>query len=308
MGVASCVPFLMLPDSDSALEIVSDLVLDPKITCAELAVIFQVEDFPIVENPAQVGIPYDEVFITADDGTALKLWHLQSDINYGTIILSNGAVGELPCYLLVGRLLYNTGFSVVMYDYRGFGGSGGKPSLKTLHSDLINVLDWTLQNTGEPQVVLAGVSLGAIPAVSVAVERPDSIATVILDSPVALGEEIRRFAFFTGGRPGEFEALLPAELITEDIIGQLKAPSLMFLNELDVITTPEQTMLLYERAGGAPELVSFPGIGHANGPYHLEPAYRYFVTDFLQRTFIWPRYGRPDVSGPPEPNAVDNAG
>ncbi|MCA9244950.1 MAG: alpha/beta fold hydrolase [Phycisphaerales bacterium] len=309
-GGVGCLTFLALPDSDSALDVLGDLVLDPKIGCEALAVVFDVQDFPIVDDPGQVGIPFDETFIPADDGVALKVWRLKSDIDYGTIVLSNGAVGQLPCYLLVARILYNAGFSVVMYDYRGFGGSGGEPSLKALHGDLNTVVNWALDASGESQVILAGVSLGAIPSVSVAAERPDDVALVVLDSPVALGEEIKRFAFFTGGRPSAFEALLPKELITEDEISELTMPSLLFLNELDVITTPGQTLKLFELAGGSPELVKLPGIGHASGPYHLEVVYRYFLNDFLERNYIVPRYGRiQETFGPSEePNFADLPG
>jgi len=55
---------------------------------------------------------------------------------HGTVIVSPGNSGSMACYLLTAQLLTDDGYSVVIYDYEGFGGSSGQASLETLRPDL----------------------------------------------------------------------------------------------------------------------------------------------------------------------------
>jgi pimeloyl-ACP methyl ester carboxylesterase len=205
----------------------------------------------------------------------------------GTVIVSIGASGSMPCYLYTIELLLDNGWSVVTYDYRGFGGSGGKPSLADLVPDAHTVLDWTLNRTGGTEVTLMGISLGSIPSIAVAVQRPASVNGVILDSPVALGLEIQRFGFLLGD-PGLYVSFLDPLLLSENIVQGLSTPLLVLMNENDWLTPPAQTELLYELAQSPKELARFPDIGHARGVFRDTEYYSFRVESFLAR--VWGQY------------------
>jgi 3-oxoadipate enol-lactonase len=70
-------------------------------------------------------------------------------------------------------------FRVICYDRRGFGLSGGQPSLSGDRADLLSLLD----HLGLPQAALVGMSQGARVALSTALAAPHRILSLILDGP-----------------------------------------------------------------------------------------------------------------------------
>jgi pimeloyl-ACP methyl ester carboxylesterase len=188
------VPTVETPTTDELGRLISNLLLRPEITCEVLRATFAVEYLPIVETPDQAGMAYEEHWVSTEDGELLRTWYLPTRLDRGTVVFSLGASGSMPCYLFITRLLVHNGWSVVMYEYRGFGVSSGEPNINALHTDLAAVLDWTIKYTGRESVTLLGVSLGTLPSVAVAVDRPDIVNGIVLDSPASMGLEVARFA------------------------------------------------------------------------------------------------------------------
>jgi pimeloyl-ACP methyl ester carboxylesterase len=216
---------------------------------------------------------------------SLHVWYLPTKLDRGTAILSIGSSASMNCYLFVAKLLTRQGWSVVIYEYQGFGLSTGRPSLASLAPDLEAVLEWTRGRTQRPQVTLVGISLGAIPSVAIAARRPDAVNAVILDSPVALGEELLRFDPLLGGEAQAFVARLLPDLVSEERIRDVHQPLLVFLHELDFLTTPQQTQMLYDRAPGPKQLVRFANLDHAKGPYFSTDVYMFHADTFLSS--VW---------------------
>jgi uncharacterized protein len=258
----------------------SEIILQPQTTCAELRDQFGVTYLPLADTPGDIGIDYLEYYIPASDRQRLRVWYMPGNGARGTIIVSPGAFGAMTCYLFTAKLLTDQGWSVVIYDYEGFGLSTGEGTLAALRPDLETVLQWTLASTGATQVSLMGVSLGSIGSVAVAVDRPDLINAVVLDSPVALGQEIERFRELLGVRTEEIIASLDTWLVSEDIIGQMHQPLLVFLHEADIVTPPASVQLLYDLAAGTKELVRYTG-EHAAGQFQDTADYDAHLQSFL---------------------------
>ncbi len=122
------------------------------------------------QSPDQMNINYKTNKIKVDSATTLNSWHLQPVINRKnvTVIISNGDYGNMGNFMLNGVTLYDLGYDVVMYDYRGFGGSSAFATdtnflfheeyvadLRAVHNFYKN------QNPGR-QYVLMGLSMGTI--------------------------------------------------------------------------------------------------------------------------------------------------
>jgi uncharacterized protein len=287
LSVLGCVPTdKPLPSADEIRQAVSYAALQPETTCAELRDDFGIDSLPLVDTPDQIGIAYREYQIPTPNREILRVWHMPIEHATGTVIVSPGNSGSMACYLLTAQLLTKDGYSVVIYDYEGFGGSSGQPALETLKRDLETVLDWTLAQTGAAEVTLFGMSLGSIPTVAVAIERPDVVNAVILDSPVALGLEIERFDFLVRGRSAEIIAVLEAWLLTEEIIAEMNEPLLIYMDGKDPVTPPAQVAVLLERAPGPIDLVYFDGLGHAAGQFAHTDEYNAHLAAFLAT--VWP--------------------
>jgi pimeloyl-ACP methyl ester carboxylesterase len=285
-----CAPLSQIetPTTDELGRFISNLLLRPEITCAQLRATFAVDYLPIVETPDQAAMAYEEHWVPTADGQLLRVWYLPARLDRGTIVFSLGASGSMPCYLFVTRLLVHNGWSVVMYEYRGFGESSGAPDILSLHVDLAAVLDWTIGYTGRDQVTLLGVSLGTLPSVAIAVDRPDVVNGVVLDSPASMGLEVARFARALGEQTQAIIDQLPLSLLPEELASALQQPLLVFLNGRDWITPPSSVQLIYERAAGPKELVMLTALGHASGPYHDTGTYTFHLERFLSQ--VWQQY------------------
>ena len=285
--ISGCPPAeLPILTAPIVLDRLSKIILQPETTCAELRDEFNVPYLPLANTPGDAGIDYQEYYIRTPDRHQLRVWYMPGSGTRGTVIVSPGAFGPMTCYLFSAKLLTDKGWSVVIYDYQGFGESPGKPALGALRMDLETVLDWTLAHANTQQVSLMGMSLGSIGTVAVAVDRPEAVNAVVLDSPVALGQEIERFRAALGVRTEEIIAALDTWLVSEDIIGQMYQPLLVFLHEGDVVTPPASVQLLYDRAAGTKELVRYTG-EHAAGQFEDTADYVAHLDAFL--TGIWHR-------------------
>lgn len=274
-----------LPNTDELLDIITHFVIYPDLTCEELRTAFDVEYLPLAELPTDIGLEYEEHFVPTPDGETLHAWYLPTTLSRGIVVVVQGATGTMPCYLFVARLLAHKGWSVLMYDYRGFGESSGEPDIGALHVDLNAVLDWALDHTEWDKFTLLGISLGSLPAVSAAVGRPEIVAGLVLDSPVAMGLEIQRFTILLGSRTQAMIEMLPEELLPEESISRMNQPLLVFASGMDAITPQATVEVFYERASGPIELILFPNLGHATAPYHGTGSYSYYLERFLAR--IW---------------------
>jgi pimeloyl-ACP methyl ester carboxylesterase len=282
-----CVPIAAM-DPPQVVARLSNLILEPDASCAELRDRFQV-DLPVVDNPAEAGLEYQEFRVPLDDSKGLRVWYLPAESDRGTVIYSMGDAGNMACYLFSADLLTRIGWSVVMYDYEGFGGSDGKASLYALSRDLRAVIDWTRNHTGRDQVTLMGMSLGSIPSIALAVEYPEAVNGVILDSPIGLRSQIFRFGFLVAGQSGPLIDRLSPDMVSEDIISGLKQPLLIFAHGRDFISTLSSVQTLFDRAAGPKELVTYPDLGHAGAQFLATDSYLYYLEDFLTR--VWPGAG-----------------
>jgi pimeloyl-ACP methyl ester carboxylesterase len=296
LSINSCAPAPIPKTAEELEQAVSSLILDPQRTCEQLREAFNVDFLPLVEYPDELGLEFEEYWIETPDGMRLRAWYVPSEGDQGTVIMCNGTVGEIPCYLFLTLLLVENDWSVVMYDYRGFGGSSGLPGLNTLIPDLETVLDWTLERVRHEQVTLYGQSLGCVPAVAVAIERPEDVNAVVLDSPVSLGIEINALQSLLPGVAAAVRTALDPRLFTDEIISQLTQPLLVFEHEADTVTPPAAVSRLFELAGGPKTRIRFPGLEHYCGLFFGTDVYIYYLHTFLLEVFT----GEPPPSLVPE--------
>lgn len=276
---------LSLPEDTDLIKLLNAAILDADLTCEELRAGFGLPYLRVVDTPLGLGLEFENQWVLSEGGNIIHVWHLPSNLDRGTVVLSMGSAGEMACYLFVAELLVHNGWTVFMYEYQGFGLSQGRPSLGTLASDAEAVVDHARRVSQRERVTMMGISLGSIPSIAVGVARPDAVNGVIVDSPVVLGAEIERFSVLLYGGAGRFLPQLDRSLLSEEIIAELRAPLLIFLNEQDQLTPPATVELLYERAGGPKELARFAGIDHGLGPFVQTALYTFRLDTFLSS--VW---------------------
>ncbi len=266
---------------DEYVDWASRLALAPGRTCDELKRFAGATNLPTVEHPGQLGLEYSEHTVVAPGGNRLGLWYLPAEADRGVVIFSTGAAAGMACYLLIPSQLVAAGWSVVIYDYEGFGESEGQATLTVLPDDLAAVLDWTLANAGHARVTLLGASVGTIPSVTLAAERPEVVNGVVLDGVISLRVEMERWPWSIPSRVEVNLAQLGPRLMLDEQIRDVTAPVLAIGYGRDEYATSRHLEEILAECPGPVSSYYFDDLGHARGPYRQPETYFALVTAFL---------------------------
>ena len=125
--------------------------------------------------------PFEEIWLTAKDGAALHGLHFKQKNPKGLILYFHGNSQSLVRWGQVVQYHHSLGYEVLIMDYRGYGKSRGKRSLKTLLSDALLWYDQATQSFPENQITVYGRSIGTGPASYVAGQNKP--LRLILETP-----------------------------------------------------------------------------------------------------------------------------
>ena len=133
-------------------------------------------------SPADIGLAYDTVWLMAGDGTRLHAWFVPATTARGTLLFNHGNAGNIGDRLDSISLFHSLGLNVLIFDYRGFGESEGKPSEQGTYLDAKAAWDYLLEERmiSPQEIIIFGRSLGAAMAADLASQNLS--AGVILES------------------------------------------------------------------------------------------------------------------------------
>lgn len=125
---------------------------------------------PWVQNPARIGLAYEDVVLIHPDGLRLHGWWLPAAGNAkGTVYFLHGNAQNVSTHIMSVAWLPDAGYNVFLLDYRGYGLSEGKARLPQVFDDIQLGLDWLGRSgrlDGKP-LILFGQSLGAVMGIEV---------------------------------------------------------------------------------------------------------------------------------------------
>jgi len=145
------------------------------------------------------GLPLEDVWFQAADGVRLFGWYVEAQADRPVILWCHGNAGTIINRLENLKLLYRLGFSVFLFDYRGYGRSQGRPSEEGLYQDAFGAHDYLTRTRmiRSERIIIFGRSLGAAVAGELAVQKP--AAGLILESAFPSIEAVAKFHY--GGLP-----------------------------------------------------------------------------------------------------------
>lgn len=117
------------------------------------------------------GLPFEDAWFTADDGTRLHGWYAPHDRPRARILYCHGNAGNITHRAdILAVLSQRVGAEVLMFDYRGYGRSEGTPNERGILRDARAARAWLAQRAGVPEtdIVVMGHSLGGAVAVDLA--------------------------------------------------------------------------------------------------------------------------------------------
>jgi uncharacterized protein len=164
----------------------------------------------------------------------------------------------------LGPCFNRWGISLLVADYRGYGRSGGAPSVGTLLPDALAVFDqvqaWRTEQARTGPFLVMGRSLGSAPAIEIASQRGVEICALILDSAFAYSLPLLELLGIPVGSWGirEDEGFRNLEKIAS-----VSKPTLLIAGSRDELIPPSESETLLQHSGAhRKELVLVPGAGH----------------------------------------------
>jgi len=173
---------------------------------------------------------YKDIYL--EDGR-LHGWFIKGTSNK-FILFCHGNAGNISDRINKINKLNDLGHNVLIFDYSGYGKSGGKPNEKQLYFDGESFLNYLLQVVSKKKIILYGESIGCSVALHLAIKY--NIKKIILESPFS---SIKDIASTLLPRFMKFIAKICIEFNNIPMIDQYNGISLTMYTEDDDIIPVE---------------------------------------------------------------------
>jgi hypothetical protein len=143
-----------------------------------------------VVEPGSLGLDAEWFEIESGEGSQTG-WFLPSGRSGGhTVLLFHDFDDDVSTMHPYYRFLVEAGMNVCVYDYRGFGGSGGEPSLRSVFMDAEQVVDFLTQRPDVDAAKLAYYGIGFGCSVAVHVARRHTPAALVLENALSIRQSL----------------------------------------------------------------------------------------------------------------------
>jgi uncharacterized protein len=231
------------------------------VAAVVLAVLYVVQRsliyFPGSTSPDEAVLPAEAevVELHTADGVHLSGWFLRAggqpnrsgaDATPGpAVLICNGNAGDRSDRLPLAEALRERGYSVLLFDYRGYAGNPGDPTEDGLRADARAAVEAlaTRPDVDPERIAYFGESLGAAVAGGLATERPPA-ALVLRSPPSSLAEMGRHHYPFLP----IFDALLFDRYPLAEQLRAVRVPLLVLVTERDEIVPAELSRRVFDAA------------------------------------------------------------
>lgn len=206
----------------------------------------------------QSGLPLEEVWFQASDGVKLFGWFVEAPGSPAVMIWCHGNAGNISHRLDNIAEWHRRGLSLLIFDYRGYGRSDGRPSEDGLYRDAQAAYQFLTQQRGVPpeRLIIFGRSLGAAVAGELAATQP--AARLILESPFPSVEAMVKVHY----GPLPMHLLLRARFHLLPRLQKVRIPILVVHGDRDSIVPLPLGRQVYDAAPEPKAFYLIPGADH----------------------------------------------
>jgi pimeloyl-ACP methyl ester carboxylesterase len=244
-------------------------------------------------TPADHGLPYTTHTIDAN-GVSLEAWHVPSDDSHGLVLLFHGYGGCKCALIREAAALHTMGYSTLLVDFRGSGGSS--ESISTIGvleaDDVAAAAGFARKNWPAERIVLFGQSMGAV-AILRAVAHGTEADALLLECPFdrmlttvnhrfeLMGVPafpMARLLVFWGGVQNGFDAFAHNPV---DYAATVRCPALLMHGGRDHHVLPAEAESVYKALAGPKQWELFEEAGHQGYCFKCPDRWTAVVKEFL---------------------------
>lgn len=239
-------------------------------------------------TPATWGLKFEPIDFKSDDGTPLHGWFIPAKDKgakaaKGTVVFSHGNAGSISYHLGFCTWLAEASYNVIIYDYRGFGKSGGTVDRRGMIDDVKAAFAYARKRVDidTTRLISYGHSLGGAQSVTALGETPvKGLRAIVIDGAFA---SYRAMAGIIGGQLGA--SLVTDELAPKDFVKKLApVPLLVVHGDHDEVVPFSQGKQLFEAASQPKTLFEVKTGRHGTSLSGDNGAYRKKMIAWLDQT------------------------
>jgi len=209
---------------------------------------------PSTSSPPLLASDIEEVTFPTADGLTLYGWTLAHPDPVAWLVVANGNAGNRASREPMARELFQRGYSILLFDYRGYGGNPGRPHEQGLYADMRGAVDWLDTHHRPDHVVYVGESLGTAVAIRTAIERPPDVLVLRSPFPQLADVAARHYPFLP------VRTLLRERFDSREHFGELETPMLVVAGSDDRIVPTDLSRAVADLTDAT--LVEIEGAGH----------------------------------------------
>ena len=233
----------------------------------------------ITRTPENLHWPYEDVWIDVAEGRTHGWW-LPVDNARGAVLFSHGSGKNISHYLDDAACFRDNGFSVLLYDYGGYGESIGNPSENRCYTDIRAMYKHLTQALAVPEdhIVLAGCSMGGgVTADLAANVKPGAVIleSTFLSVPAAAADTLWWLPVM---------AMTRTQFRNIDKVPLIQSPVLVVHSRDDTVVPFSHGQRLYEAVKTSKQFVEIHG-GHGGGKFESKDIYGPALKQFLDEHF-----------------------
>jgi fermentation-respiration switch protein FrsA (DUF1100 family) len=225
--------------------------------------------YPIHEikyHPDTTQCRYETVDFPTAGGSKLNGWFIKPKAGIpitGTVLFFHGNGGNIGYQFAPLIPLAAAGFQSLVFDYRGYGDSPGKPSQEKVLEDGLAALDYirSRDDVKGTKLILFGQSLGGHLAIVVTAQKQNMIDALITEGAFTAHEDIAVYRgkhdFFAPGFLTRW--CVPSKYDAIDVIQKISIPKLFIHSSEDETIPFRMGKQLYEKAAGPKEFWEIKG-------------------------------------------------
>ncbi|MDH4201965.1 MAG: alpha/beta hydrolase [Phycisphaerae bacterium] len=229
-------------------------------------------------TPADYGLGYEKVSLSAPDGVTLAGWFVPAEGAERTILFCHGNAGNISHRLDTLKMFHELRLNCLIVDYRGYGESAGRPTEIGTKIDILAGFQWLIEEKGASpeQIVLFGRSLGG--SVAAMIAKDVNPAGLVIESCFTSFDDVG----------SHYYPWLPVRLFsrfdynTVDAVQQVTCPVLVIHSPDDEIIPYKFGQQIFAAANEPKQFAELKGT-HNEGFYENAELYKQIWQNWLEQ-------------------------